>query len=373
MGGTSLAFQSATVANFANPASYIAYDSMSCLFDVSFSYKNQTLTAESTQKGSTIYFDYLALGFSVSRWWKTSVGFQPFSTMSYTISSVENFDDTTSTTTSFLGDGGINEFYWGNAFKLFNNFSIGFNASYLFGQYAKSRSVESTNSFFVNSKTSSSNMIKGFALNLGVQYFVPIKEKGKLGFGVIYTPAIPVYSNAENQTITYWGTDYATLTIDTLFQSSELKIKHTMPQSIGGGISWSKGLQYFIGADFTWTNWANYAVKNVNDSLVNSYKIAIGGNYMPNPTGSKYFSRMVFSLGANYEQMHLKLNDVSLTRMGVSAGLQFPVKRSKTSFGLVFEYGQMGTTEQGLIRENYFKATISIRAHELWYQRRELE
>jgi hypothetical protein len=286
--------------------------------------------------------------------------------MSYTINRVETQTDTV--TTSFLGDGGVNEVYWGNAFKLFNNFSIGFNASYLFGQYSRSRTIMSTSSYFANSITSTSNMLKGFSLTLGVQYFAPIKEKGKLGFGLVYTPAIPVFSNVENQTITYLGA-----TIDTLFQSYDPKVKHTMPQSIGGGISWSKGLHYFVGADFSWTNWANYAVKGGTDSLVNSFKISIGGNYMPNPTGSKYLSRMVFSLGANYEQTHLKLNGIPLTKMGVNLGLQFPVRRSKTSFGLVFEYGQMGTTEQGLIKETYFKTTISIRVHEQWYQQRQLE
>ena len=372
MGGTSFAFRSATAANFANPASYAAYDSMACLFDVSFSYKNHTLIAESTQKGSGIYFDYLAFGLPIAKWWKTSFGFQPFSTMSYTISSVEAFD-TNSITTSFLGGGGINEFYWGNAFRLFNNFSIGFNASYLFGEYAKSRTVESTDYLFINSKTANSNSIKGFSLMLGLQYFAPIKEKGKLGLGVVYTPPIPIYSNVQNQTTTYFWTDYAAVILDTLIQSNEKKVKHSMPQSIGAGISWSKGLQYFVGADFTWTNWANYAVKGVNDSLANSYKIALGGNYMPNPTGSKFISRMVFSFGVNYEQTYLKLNDISLDKMGVSLGLQFPVKRSKTSFGLIFEYGQMGTIRSGLIKENYFKTTISIRVHEPWYQQRELE
>lgn len=370
MGGTSIAFQSATVVNFANPASYAAYDSMSCLFDVGFSYKNQTLTAAGTQKGSGIYFDYLAFGLPVLKWWKTSFGFQPFSNMSYDISSLEEID---SITTSFRGRGGINEFYWGNAFRLFNNFSIGFNASYLFGEYAKIRTVESADNHFANSKTSNANYIKGFSLTTGVQYFVPIKEKGKLGLGLVYTPSIPIYSNAENQTITYFGTDFASRIIDTFFSSNDRKIKHSMPQSFGGGISWSKGLQYFIGADFTWTNWANYAVKEVNDSLINSYKIAIGGNYVPNPASSKFFARMTFSLGVKYEQSYLKLNDIPLNGWGVNLGLQFPVKRSKTSFGLVFEYGQMGTTQSELIQENYFKATISLRIHEQWYQRKKLE
>ena len=370
MGGTSLAFQSATAVNFANPASYIAYDSLAALFDVGFSYKSHTLTAASAQKGNSISFDYLAFGLSVAKWWKTSFGFQPFSTMSYNIKNVNGTDSTI--TASFKGNGGVNELYWGNAFRLFNNFSVGFNASYLFGEYSKDRTVISTDALFANSVTFNSNQMKGFLLTLGMQYFVPVKEKGKLGFGVIYTPSIPMYSKFQNQTITYISVG-GSLYGDTLYQFDDPKVKHSMPQSIGGGISWSKGLKYFIGADFTWTNWASYAVKGINDSLVNSYKIALGGNYTPNPTASKSASRITFSLGGNYEQTYLKLNGNQLNKWGANLGVQFPVKRSKTTFGAIFEYGQFGTTQNGLIKEDYFKITASIRIHELWYQRKKLE
>jgi hypothetical protein len=370
MGGTSLAFQSATAVNFANPASYIAYDSLAALFDVGFSYKNHTLIAASVQKGNGISFDYLAFGLSIAKWWKTSFGFQPFSTMSYNIDNVNKTDSTI--IASFVGNGGINELYWGNAFKLFNNFSVGFNASYLFGEFSKNRNVISSDVLFFNSSTSNSNQMKGFLLSLGMQYFVPIKEKGKLGFGLIYTPSIPIYSTFQNLTTTEIIVSGYRIT-DTLHQFNDKKVKHTMPQSAGGGISWSKGLKYFIGTDFTWTNWADYAVKGINDSLVNSYKIAFGGNYTPNPTGSKFVSRITFSLGGNYEQTYLKLDDTQLNKWGMNLGVQFPVKRSKTTFGAIFEYGQFGTTQNGLIKENYFKITASIRVHEQWYQRKKLE
>ena len=372
MGGTSLAFQSVSVVNFANPASYIAYDSLSCLFDVSFSYKNHTLTAASVQKGSSISFDYLAFGLPVLKCWKTSFGFQPFSNVSYIINHVKTMDPD-KISDSIWGEGGINEFYWGNAFQLFPRFSIGFNASYLFGEYSKNRAVESSDVFFANSQTSHSNRMRGFALTLGLQYFVPVKEKGNLGLGLIYTPAIPVYTNVEYLTTTYFGTGYNKNLLDTLYSTYPPKVKHSMPQSIGGGISWSKGTHYFIGADFVWTNWANYAANGTNDSLTNAYKIAIGGNYTPNPTSSKFISRITFSLGANYEQTALKLSNIQLNKFGVHWGIQFPVKRTKTSFGAIFEYGQMGTTQSGLIKESYFKISFSIRIHEPWYQQKKLE
>jgi hypothetical protein len=62
-----------------------------------------------------------------------------------------------------------------------------------------------------------------------------------------------------------------------------------------------------------------------------------------------------------------------LKKFGVNLGLLFPLKRSKTAFGIIIEYGQLGTTKNNLIKENYFTATINIRIHERWYQRTKLE
>jgi len=144
-----------------------------------------------------------------------------------------------------------------------------------------------------------------------------------------------------------------------------------MPAVIGGGLSWGKKDKYYIGVDFTWENWSKYAVDNVNDSLSDSYKISLGGYITPNHLSAKYFPRMTFSLGANIEQTRLLLDGEQLNRFGINFGFLFPLKRTKTGFGLTLEYGQLGTTK--LIKENYFVATFNVRIHERWYQRRKLD
>ena len=78
---------------------------------------------------------------------------------------------------SFIGDGGINEIYWGNAFKLFKGFSIGVNVSYIFGKYAKSRYVVFEDPMAINSIIENANVVKGIYLTAGAQYFVSITPK----------------------------------------------------------------------------------------------------------------------------------------------------------------------------------------------------
>ena len=372
MGGTGYTFQSPTTINFINPAAYIAFDTLAFLLDASFSWKNSTLMATTTQRGSTFRFDYLSIGLSISRWWKTAVGIQPYSIMNYSIFETKSVDTLTQNL-SYLGKGGINEIYWGNAFRLFKNFSLGINASFLFGTYNKDRSMEWENAHLFNTKIENANKLKGVVLTIGSQYFIPIKDKGELGLGLVFTPAIPVQSNSTQTISTYWGTEYNVMQIDTLYRNKEIKYSHKMPTQIGGGISWGKKNKYFVGADFTWTNWSNYSVGGVNDSLSNAYKISIGGNYTPNYSSNKFFPRMTFSLGANVGQSYLFLEGEHLNNFGINFGLLFPLKRSKTAFGLTLEYGQLGTTKNNLIKENYFIGTINVKIHERWYQRKKLD
>jgi len=374
MGGTGYTFQSSTAINFINPASYMGFDTLSFLLDAGFSWKNHTLIAATTQRGNTFQFEYLSIGFSITRWWKMALGVQPYSVMNYSTVEEMQTADTMKYKRLTSGDGGINEVFWGNSFKLFKNFSLGVNASFLFGTYSKNRIIEewSDNDFF-NSKIENYTKIKGAVVTVGAQYFIPVKEKGEFGLGFVYTPPIPI-QGTENTTIsTYWGTGYTIKEIDTLYPVAPKKHTYTMPTQIGGGISWGKKYKYFVGVDFTWKNWSRYKIDKINDSLSDSYKIAIGGSYTPNYTSNKYFSRMTFTLGANVGQTHLFLAGEHLNQFGINFGVLFPLKKSKSGFGIVLEYGQMGTTKNNLIKENYFSATINLRIHERWYQRTKLD
>jgi hypothetical protein len=372
IGGTGYTLQSSTAVNFINPASYMGFDTLSFLIDAAFSWKNHSLIASTSQRGSTLQFEYLSCGFSIAPWWKTAIGLQPYSIMNYTVVESSNVDTLTQTI-SYMGDGGVNEIYWGNSFRLFKDFSVGINASFLFGTYSRYRTVEWSDVYFFNSKIDNANRIQGAVITAGAQYFIPIKGKGDLGLGLVYTPSIPVKST-ETQTIsTYWGGDDNITAIDTLYPQDPVKQTVRMPMHIGGGISWSKKNKYFVGIDFTWVNWSRYAVDKVNEGLSDLYKISIGGSYTPNYSSNKLFPRVTISLGANFEQTYLFLEGEHLKRFGINFGLLLPLKRSKTAFGIVLEYGQMGTNKHDLIKENYFTATMNIRIHERWYRRTKLD
>jgi hypothetical protein len=130
------------------------------------------------------------LGFSVVQYWKTAIGFQPYSFINYSINENSKYQDSVDVNFAYIGTGGIYEFYWGNAFQLFMNFSLGCNISYLFGNYDKIQKIQFSNNTFLNFKNDQNVYVNGVLFSFGTQYFIPIK-KSKIGLGLIYTPSIP--------------------------------------------------------------------------------------------------------------------------------------------------------------------------------------
>ena len=377
MGNVGYAFQSATVINFANPAAYIAFDTLSCLVEGAFSVKNHTLRSGSvSQKGTTAYIDYLSIGTSISKWWKTAIGYQPFSNMTYEVATADTIAGLGAYEAYYSGSGGLNEIYWGNAFRLYKGLSVGFNASFIFGKYANSRVSNFENTNAVSLQIDRVNRIKGFYFTAGLQYIVPIKDKWSIGLGVVYTPSLKFWNKNTSLITTYLG-DINALSptlLDTLYPQGEQKQTYQMPQSVGGGISWAKNNQFHIEANFTWTQWSKYKEAGRLDSaLVDAYKFALGGSITPKYNSSNYLARVTFSLGANYELTRLMLNNMQIDKFGINFGLVFPLKKSKTCLGVILEYGRTGTIKKDLIQENYFTVMFNVRLHEKWYQRIKLD
>ncbi len=373
MGGVSYAHKQETAINFLNPASYAAFDSLSSLVDAAFSYKYHALEENTIkQTGGTMSFDYLALGVSIVSRWSTVFGFQPYSFVNYNLEESLTWQDTIHVSKNHTGTGGLYQFYLGNAVRIYKELSIGFNASYLFGNYTKNQIVNFSDELYLNYNKNNHTTINGALFSFGTQYFIPIK-KYRLGMGITYTPSIPtVFAKQSNIQHNYINTTSGESMIDTLCWNENKKTLVNLPQIVGVGISWSDA-RYFVGFDFTWSNWSRFQIGNISDTLKDSYKYALGGSIIPNPTATKYVAKIKYSLGAYYELTSLYLKGTQIDRLGLNVGLSFPMKKTKTRFNVCFEYGQWGTLTNNLLQETYFLTTFSIALHERWYQRRKLD
>ena len=59
-----------------------------------------------------------------------------------------------------------------------------------------------------------------------------------------------------------------------------------------------------------------------------------------------------------------------MNEYGISFGLTFPMKKSKTTIDLGIEAGSRGTTQAGLIKENFINFNFGVSISESWFHKR---
>ena len=78
---------------------------------------------------------------------------------------------------------------------------------------------------------------------------------------------------------------------------------------------------------------------------------------------------MTYRLGARYEESGLYIQNESIDEFGISFGLGLPLGRGFSNANLTFEYGQRGTNNAGLVKEDFFKVGLSLSLNPLrpWF------
>ena len=170
MGKVGYAVQHPHLINFKNPASYVAFDSLSFIADAAFSIYSSTLkTADVTQQSTYARPAYITIGLPLTRHWRTSAGILPFSNLGYYIADSKALPNNVTATYNYKGSGGLLQLYWGNAFKICKGLSLGVNVSYLFGRLNYTKSAEFDGSYFFHTMVDNTTQVDGLYLSGGIQ------------------------------------------------------------------------------------------------------------------------------------------------------------------------------------------------------------
>ncbi|MDP4291025.1 MAG: hypothetical protein Q8908_08085 [Bacteroidota bacterium] len=382
LGGTSLGIRSANYVNHSNPASYASLDTTSFVFDGGLYAQSSTLkTLTASQNATYSSIGTVLFGFPITRRLKASFGLMPFSSVGYKISESKTlmiYPDTDSTTTVnniYDGSGGIHKVYFGLGFYISHNLSIGVNADYLFGTIRRnSTSYFPELTYSKSYRQTTTVKFNDFNFNFGLQYTARIKSDEHLTLGFVYTPAMNINASGDTVTNMVSPSDPETVLYQ-LDQSSTVNGKIGMPKSIGGGFSLEKDEKWLVAADVYWQNWAKMNMFGRNDSLKNSLRASFGIQLTPNPNDyNNYFKRVKYRFGVAYTNTYLQLNGKQINDFGVSFGAGFPIRKSQTdiSKGIVnvgIEIGGRGTTDANLIKEDYFRFSVSMSLYDFWFRK----
>lgn len=371
LGGIGFGLRDNNHINHLNPASNSAQDTMSFIFSTGIIGNTMQMASnQSSHNVSNVTLSHLAIGFPVSRWWKSSFGLVPYSKMGYKIIDVDLESEQ-----YYDGSGGINQFFFGNALKITNNISAGVTVSYLFGTLNQTRQLLfplEDNIFSVNSKSRA--MVGDFHFRYGLQYTGRIKEDYRFTIGGIYEIKTALKTDQDWLIINELTSPSGPVRDTVLnYVASESTIE--LPASYGIGASFSRDNKFLIGLDYSFQEWSETSFLNQqNDSLVNSSSINFGVQYIPDHSDFRsYWKRIHYRMGVHYSDTYLELRGHQLKDYGITLGFGIPYGNSGTSFNFAVDIGRRGTKELNLIEENYVMFTLSLSLYDYWFFKRRYE
>ena len=374
MGQLGIGLRSPYHVNYANPASYTAFDSLSFVFEGGLTGEFVNLRSDyQSINRNYASLGYLLFGMPVNKWWKTSLGLVPFSDVGYSVANYEEYPNSGTVVRLYSGSGGISRLFWGNAFRIQRNLSIGANVSYLFGSMDREARVLFPDSVYaMNFKEVYYVTMNDLYFNFGAQYRAKLKNDISLNLGAVFSPSLSMASKVDVFAATFQlNSSGIESPRDTLAIAAGTKGRIVIPMMIGGGFAFDKTDKWVVGVDYKWQNWEKFRAFDQTDSLVNSWQVNVGGEITPNVDNyNNYLARIHYRLGFMYGQTYLHLRGQNLNEYAITFGFGLPLRGMRTMLNLGAQYGVRGTTSQQLIRESYFKIVVGFSIYERWFVKR---
>lgn len=404
MGGLNTAVSDPFVINFSNPGSYSFMD----MTTLQVSGKGGTSTlytkdASAKESGGQINELGLALKKPGGKW-AFVAGITPYSKIDYAFNSKEIINDSLTSNYRYGGNGGLNKATLGTSrlfkfgfhkmekdslgrsltdstFRTLHQISIGGNFNYVFGNFSKSDSVL----FDINQIYSTVKHVniwtKGVVLEAGLLYKVNLSTRRDdqkriiggtlLQLGLDYTLNSKLstsYSELLSNMVIINGSQASFKDTVRSIENEKGKLKIPQRISVGAAIKmYNVRLgTLMVGLDYRTQDWSKYQLNTASDiqldnGLKSTTALSFGLEYKPAmDKKTDFLRRLTYRAGYRTSESALFLNETQVIQQGVSAGLSIPVIKSSSKLHIGAEYGTNGTTDSGLVKENYLNIQVGL-------------
>ena len=365
LGGGGFAINDSKVINPFSPATYSSFESNSFLFSTGLN--NELVNIESNDESQTLNnlsLSHITFGFPLTNKIGSSFGIIPYSSVGY---SMQSRDENYNADMLYNGDGGISKVYAGGSLELHKNLSVGANASYLFGGLNRRKKLEFDDETIFNSRSNSKINVKGLFYEVGAVFskqFEDDKSSISIAFNTSNTSEIKAKRSNLIETFEYSG-EYE-IVKDT-FVNSVVKGDMILPRYTNFGVSYSIDKWLFV-FDYSTQNWSEYELLGESDSLVNSKRISGGFQFTPDISSvNQFYKRCHYRLGIALNTTPLQINNTQLEDKSLSFGLGIPIKKSRSTYDISVIFGQRGTTNNNLLKENYVKLGLNMSFEGIWF------
>lgn len=375
-GGASIALSGSSSVNPTNPATYTYFPANSFLLSTGGWHQTTEMQNSSAKQiVNNNSFSHLILGFPLSRKIGASFGMLPFSSTGYEMNAdlVDIEDVYHQATANYYGDGGLSKIYFGGAYELLSGFSVGINASYLFGGLNRRKKLIYDDASFFNSRSNSRINLKGYYYELGLLYKKRLNGNDEFSIGITTNNNSLIRAKKTELVESFEFSGLLEIPKDTFVNATHWG-DVTLPQYISAGFSYNKDKRWLFIADYAYQDWADYSMFNESDNLSNSMKICGGMQYTPEYNSiTKYYKRMDYRFGVSYKKTPLQFEENNLNEISLSFGFGIPVRKSRTKYDFSCILGKRGTTDDNLIQEQFVRLGLSVSYDGIWFVKRKYD
>ena len=391
MAGTGIALSDSRRLNFANPASYARFDSLSFLFDVGV-----TLQADHRSVGNASYndhraqFDYLAAGFRVAPRLGFSLGLRPFSSVGYELStentslSGSGGSGALTSATRYTGDGGLHQVYAGLGYMPLRGLSLGVNAAYLWGTTTHTAYTQFSSASTDALRRSYAYEVRSYTVDLGAQWSQRIGRRNEFTLGLVYGLGHDLHSSADfyNQRISSGAIQSGdTVTLRNVF---------SLPRTIGVGLGWNYANRLRLGLDYTLQQWSRASApsletladgsqvfRKADHLFTDRHRVSFGAEYTPDPEALSWAPRVRYRLGLSYAGPYAKVDGHDGPKSYVATlGVGLPIINSRNNRSVLnvsARYELLQPAVTGALKEQFFGLSIGLSFGEKWFDKWKVE
>lgn len=398
LGNTQSAIIDSTTLNYYNPSSYASLGDGQPIFSVGLSVNSSRFYQDGlTSQQSLIGINHFAFGLSFAKRFGFCFGVRPYSSKGYEISNNSiALGDTV--VNAYEGSGSYSNLFTGLSFKFINKekhkFSIGMNASYLFGKmYDQQTTYLYSESIGGIQRTSLK--INGYKYDFGANYqWLPTKCS-VLTLAATYSPK--KYIAAESVSALIAATDFSNeLSYDTLNYSArstdlqlpsfyQLGFKYDFINNAANKYLFDATYHLILTGQFEVVNWTQYKGVYKEAGLLNSNRYSVGLQFAPHfdffdrSKNVSWFSKVRYRVGFQYATLPWQMDNKQLFNKSITFGLGLPIvlQKSLSSFNVGCVLGEKTNNINTSLKEEFFNVTVGVTItpaiYERWFRKGKID
>jgi long-subunit fatty acid transport protein len=370
MGGLGSAVTDAANLGSFNPAGWHTINLMRFDFGLNYQGINASTTNYSTYSAD-YSFSGFTLGIPVQKDYGIAIvgGLQPVTEIDYSVVEELSNDIIGDYNAYYKGNGGLSKAFIGASYITPIGVVIGGSFDYFSGKIEYSSETEFRSGVNL-SNTKFTNQLKNRGAGFTAGIMTPdMSEFVSLGTikDIRFAASLSYVSklNADTAFITSSPAVGSKVTDDA---TVEVKI----PMKLAFGLSFKVNNRYLIALDYLHQPWSKYEFNGSKSPYLRDLmKISAGMEYADRSKKfGSFWEQMIFRCGLSYEQTQYEINNEGINQYSIHGGASFPISPGN-SLDIGLQFGIRGTTDSDLIKENIYRATVTLSFGELWFMRQE--